>query len=88
YLDALYFTIASLTTTGYGDIVLQGVFGKLLSIFIMVLGISLFLRLVQAIVRPSKVTSECTRCGLLRHEPDAIHCKHCGEFIRLPTHNE
>ncbi len=88
YLDALYFTIASLTTTGYGDIVLQGVFGKLLSIFIMVLGISLFLRLVQAIVRPSKVNSECTRCGLLRHEPDAIHCKHCGEFIRLPTHNE
>lgn len=86
YLDALYFTIASLTTTGYGDIVLYGTFGKFLSIFIMVLGISLFLRLVQAIVRPSKVKAECSRCGLSRHEPDAIHCKHCGEFIKLPTH--
>ena len=85
YLDAMYFTVASLTTTGYGDIVLEGVYGKLLSIFIMVLGITLFLRLVQSIVKPSKVRAECKTCGLKRHEPDAVHCKHCGEIIKLPT---
>ncbi|MFC6199784.1 potassium channel family protein [Ponticaulis profundi] len=84
YLDAMYFTIASLTTTGYGDLVLEGAFGKILSMFIMVLGISLFLRLVQALVRPSKVKAECERCGLMRHEPDAVHCKHCGEIVKLP----
>ena len=37
---------------------LEGAFGKILSMFIMVLGISLFLRLVQALVRPSKVKAE------------------------------
>ena len=85
YLDALYVTVASLTTTGYGDIVLVGAVGKILSIIIMVLGISLFLRLVQAIIRPSRVKSECERCGLLYHEPDAVHCKHCGEIVKLPN---
>jgi voltage-gated potassium channel len=86
YLDAMYFTISSLTTTGYGDVVLQGPFGRVLAMTIMVLGISLFLRLVQSIVRPNKVNAECSRCGLLKHEPDAVHCKHCGEFIKVPTH--
>ncbi|MAP93853.1 MAG: ion transporter [Ponticaulis sp.] len=87
-LDAVYFAVSSLTTTGYGDITLVGTTGKILSIVIMVLGISLFLRLVQAIVRPPKVKAECSRCGLAHHEPDAIHCKHCGEFVKLPTHGQ
>ncbi len=82
YADAMYFTIASLTTTGYGDIVLEGQFGQILSMIIMVLGISLFLRLAQAIVRPDKVKVTCERCGLARHETDAIHCRHCGEMIK------
>lgn len=88
YLDALYFTIAALTTTGFGDIVLPGWEGKVLSIIIMVLGISLFLRLVGSILRPSKVNIECDRCGLMRHEPDAVHCKHCGNMIKVPKHGD
>ena len=88
YFDALYFTVTTLTTTGYGDVLPVGPMGKFLSIVIMVLGITLFLRLAQAIVRPSKVKHECTKCGLLRHEPDALNCKHCGEPIKIPTHGE
>ncbi len=83
YLDAMYVTVATLTTTGFGDIVLVGLDGKILSIVTMVLGITLFLRLVQSIIRPNKVKVECTRCGLIRHEPDAAHCKHCGEPLRM-----
>ena len=86
YFDALYFTVTTLTTTGYGDVLPVGPVGKILSIVIMVLGISLFLRLAQAIVRPAKLKHECSRCGLLRHDPDALHCKHCGDQIKLPTH--
>jgi voltage-gated potassium channel len=31
YIDALYFTVATLTTTGFGDITLTGTAGRLLS---------------------------------------------------------
>jgi voltage-gated potassium channel len=55
WVDSLYFTITSLTTTGYGDVTLPGTGGKLLSIVIMVSGITLFVRLAQAIFRPVKV---------------------------------
>ena len=86
YLDALYFTVTSLTTTGYGDVLLVGESGKLIAIIIMVLGLTLFLRLVRAILRPTdKVEQECGVCGLTRHDPDAVHCKHCGAVIHIPT---
>lgn len=85
YVDALYFTVTTLTTTGFGDITLDGTMGHLLSVIIMVFGISLFLRLVQTIFRPSKVNYTCKTCGLTRHEPDAVHCKHCGVILKIET---
>ncbi len=64
YVDALYVTVATVTTTGFGDIVLPGVWGKLTAIVTMIFGISLFVKLAQAIVRPNKVFFECPRCAL------------------------
>ena len=85
WVDSLYFTITSLTTTGYGDVTLPGISGKLLSIAIMVTGVTLFVRLAQAIFRPSKVHYRCPTCALLRHEPDAVHCKACGTLLAIPN---
>ncbi len=86
YVDALYFTVTTLTTTGYGDILMQGVWGRLLAVAIMVLGLTLFLRLLRAIALPGdKAEVECTRCGLARHDRDAVHCKHCGEVVKIGT---
>jgi len=85
YIDALYFTITTLTTTGFGDVILVGSTGRLLAIVIMIVGVALFVRLVQTIFRPSKVRHECPRCGLTRHDLDAVHCKHCGEEIHIRT---
>ncbi len=88
YIDALYFTITTLTTTGFGDITLEGSVGRLLAVFIMVIGVSLFLRLLQAIFRPNKVAYECEECGLLLHDPDAVHCKHCGNVLHIRTEGQ
>ena len=84
YVDALYFTVTTMTTTGFGDIILPGTFGKLASIVIMIIGISLFVRLAQLIFRPAKVSFPCPQCGLHRHEPDAVHCKACGHLLNIP----
>ncbi|GAA0641947.1 potassium channel family protein [Brevundimonas lenta] len=84
YLDALYFTVTSLTTTGYGDITLPGPWGRVLSIVIMLTGITLFVRLAQTIFRPHKVRFPCPVCGLQKHDPDAVHCKACGEILCIP----
>lgn len=85
YADALYFTVTTLTTTGFGDITLTGTYGRLLAVLIMIFGVSLFLRLAQTVFRPQKVHYECPECGLSRHDADAVHCKHCGETISIPT---
>jgi voltage-gated potassium channel len=85
YIDALYFTIATLTTTGFGDVILVGSTGRLLAVIIMIVGISLFVRLVQTILRPTKVRYECPTCGLTRHDLDAVHCKHCGHELHIRT---
>jgi voltage-gated potassium channel len=84
YIDALYFTVATVTTTGFGDITLPGPWGKLTAIVTMICGISLFVRLAQAIVRPSKVFHPCPRCALQWHDQDAVHCKACGEILAIP----
>lgn len=84
YADALYFTVTALTTTGFGDIVLQGSSGRLISVVIMLCGVTLFLRLAQVLFRPTKVKFPCPDCGLQRHDPDAVHCKACGRLLNIP----
>ena len=84
YIDALYFTVATVTTTGFGDITLPGTWGKLASIVIMIIGISLFVRLAQSIFRPNKVHFPGPQCGLQKHEPDAVPCKACGHVLNIP----
>ncbi|WP_460273356.1 ion transporter [Celeribacter sp. ULVN23_4] len=85
YADALYFTVTTLTTTGFGDITLPGTSGRMLSIGVMFFGVTLFLRLAQVLFRPSKVRYECETCGLMLHDADAVHCKHCGAVVHIGT---
>lgn len=88
YVDALYFTVTALTTTGFGDITLAGSSGRLISVVIMLCGVTLFLRLAQVLFRPTKVRHPCQVCGLQRHELDAVHCKACGALLNIPDDND
>ena len=90
FVDALYFTVAALSTTGFGDVTLIGsTSGELLSIAMMLVGITLFLRLAQAVFRPGgKVLHPCPQCGLQRHEPVAVHGQACGHVLNIPDDND
>jgi voltage-gated potassium channel len=81
YIDALYFTVTTLTTTGFGDITLPGPEGRLLSIVMMIVGVSLFVRMVQVLIRPRRAHHRCSSCGLSEHESDAVHCRRCGTLL-------
>ncbi|MCP3381452.1 potassium channel family protein [Bradyrhizobium sp. CCGUVB4N] len=84
YADALYFTVTALTTTGFGDITLPGTVGRLITVVIMIFGVTLFLNLAKALLAPSKVRFSCPVCGLQRHDVDAVHCKACGTILNIP----
>ena len=50
--------------TGFGDITLPGAWGRILSIAVMLIGITLFVRLGQTLLKPHKVHFPCDACGL------------------------
>lgn len=85
YADALYFTVTALTTTGFGDITLPGTIGRMISVIIMIFGVTLFFNLARALIAPNKVRFPCPTCGLLRHDRDAVHCKACGTILNIPN---
>jgi hypothetical protein len=52
FIDALYFTIVTISTVGYGDIYPVSTAGKLLSIFLIVIGIGTFLSIITHFTKP------------------------------------
>lgn len=84
FVDALYFVVTSLTTTGYGDITIDTAFGRLFSIALMLAGISLFFSIAQKVFAPHRKIAPCATCGIDRHEPDAQFCRGCGEKLPQP----
>jgi voltage-gated potassium channel len=84
FVDAMYFVVTSLTTTGYGDITLDTAGGRLFTIGLMIAGISLFFSVAQKAFAPEKKLVRCTVCGADRHDTDARHCKVCGAALTAP----
>jgi voltage-gated potassium channel len=84
FIDAVYFVVTSLTTTGYGDITLDTAGGRMFMTALMITGISLFFSIAQKVFSPHQKIVGCPGCGLSRHELDARHCRSCGQALPTP----
>lgn len=86
FLDAVYFSIATMTTVGYGDITPVSQMGRLLAVLMILTGIALIPwqigDLIKQLVKTStQVTTLCASCGQATHDADARHCKICGHSL-------
>ena len=79
FVDAMYFAVTSLTTTGYGDITIDTQFGRIFKIVLMLSGITLFFGVAQKAFAPHQKRVRCLNCNTDRHERDAEFCRVCGK---------
>jgi len=81
--QSVYWAITTLTSTGYGDTVPITPFGKLLAVFIMIMGYSLII-VPTGIISTEMMklgdisTQACKNCSKEGHDFNAKFCKHCG----------
>jgi len=91
FLDAFYFSIFTMTTVGYSDVMPKSDAGKLTTVLMVLTGIALipvqlgelFKRLIQSANQRDRVNDMikecvCSDCGLSLHDADAVFCKVCG----------
>jgi voltage-gated potassium channel len=89
FFDAVYFSIVTLTTVGFGDITPVSTYGRFITILIIVSGIVFIpwqIRdLLQYIVSPAVVEGKtevtCKSCGAVGHAGDAKFCRVCGKKL-------
>ncbi len=66
YLDALYFTVITLTTVGYGDFAPQTNLGKIFSMLYILLGLGVLGALIALISEKSQVWMDALPAGRRR----------------------
>ena len=89
---AMYWTVVTITTVGYGDIAPATTLGQTLASIIMLLGygiIAVPTGIVGGEIARSKMprhhgevtTQSCPNCSEEGHDYDAKYCKNCGEGL-------
>jgi len=83
--DAFYYSVVTLATVGFGDILPVTVVGRWVTIATILAAVILIPWQGSKILREwafaEKVDVTCPNCGLSYHDPDASHCKACGHVI-------
>lgn len=86
FLDAVYFSVVTMTTVGFGDVVPKSEAGRLLTVLMILTGIALIPwqlgDLIKRLVKTANQTETlCPACGLSFHDTDAQFCKLCGSEL-------
>lgn len=88
FLDAFYFSVVTMTTVGFGDVIPISELGRLLTVLMIFTGIALIPwqvgDLIKRVVKTAnQVETVCSGCGLAFHDVDSGFCKRCG--TKLPS---
>ncbi|MDJ0844714.1 ion transporter [Crocosphaera sp.] len=83
FFDALYFSVVTMTTVGFGDVIPLSEGGRILTVMMIFSGILLIpwqlSILTQNFLQNSQQGNQvCSHCGLKLHDRDANFCKICG----------
>jgi len=90
---AIYWSIVTMTTVGYGDMAPTTVAGKLLASIVMILGYSIIAvptgivtaEIVEGAASARKITTRtCPNCLSEGHDADATYCKSCSAPLNVP----
>ncbi len=84
--DALYFSLVTVTTVGFGDITPESGVGRVVVMIMVLASILVIPVYVASLLRSymshsGKRATTCPKCGLKYHDENAVHCKMCGEII-------
>ncbi|MEX2349582.1 MAG: ion transporter [Flavobacteriaceae bacterium] len=94
----IYWTIVTLTTVGYGDIVPQTAIGQFLAMLVMIVGYGVIAvptgivsaeftlqknKLNKRKKEKTTTTTVCAVCNTSGHKPDAEFCYNCGEKLKI-----
>ncbi|EAM51320.1 ion transporter [Crocosphaera watsonii WH 8501] len=83
FFDALYFSVFTMTTVGFGDVIPLSEAGKILTVIMIFSGILLIPWQLSILTQKSLQNTQqgnqvCSHCGLKFHDRDANNCKICG----------
>ncbi len=89
---SIYWTVVTVTTVGYGDIIPQTAIGKMVAALAMLTGYSIIAvptgivtaELANELNR-ERTARQCQGCKRPGHDSDARHCKHCGDPLGQKT---
>lgn len=87
FLDAFYFSIVTMTTVGFGDVIPVSELGRLLTVLMILTGVALIPwqigDLIKRLVKTAnQVETICEGCGLAFHDTDAKFCQRCGHQLK------
>jgi len=90
---AIYWSIVTMTTVGYGDMAPATVAGKMLASVVMILGYSIIAvptgivtaEIVEGAAAARKITTRsCSNCLSEGHDQNATYCKDCAAPLEVP----